>query len=461
MDCWCSSAMTGRRLLDAAALLKATRGVASKHLDYRKHQLDAYSKTSILAKTVLSQTDRVTLTVRALSALAKRFEGPGSQYSTRASQSTSTTNQEPSPDLEKAGEVGSSESAPEKQGPTRDHLNERLPQETTAELSSEGILDTKQKEASRNPLRDGSSPPAGAPPPSSEVDRDVYSKVSTTEPAKEPLEKEKQLPDKNLQPSSSGRTSILKPLKSTRQPSAEQARKLQRQAEKQIPSQAAESPTTAAPDGENAVGTNGQSSRTDVLEEQGVFYTPSSSSSRVLSNLPRVKLPKNTVNVQKSDGNVPYDQINQEVFYSSTPSTEQQVIPETQAIPEQEPLSEESYSEIFHSPRAAKLLKKQPVNDSSSQGLELPGARNTLAQNTKSPTEKDQVSFAVRTYVQSRPDVLETTDQTSKGAANSRDNDEDVRALATDIAEDVEPMPSADPKVRLVLSCIEFKRPAD
>lgn len=78
--------MTGRRLLDVAAIVKASRGVAAKHVALRQHQLDVYSKTSSLAKAIKSQTDRVTLTVNAASKLAERFNGPAPNHSTQETQ---------------------------------------------------------------------------------------------------------------------------------------------------------------------------------------------------------------------------------------------------------------------------------------------------------------------------------------------------------------------------------------
>ena len=57
--------MAGRRLIDAAKLFNASRSIVKQHINLRSQQLDVYSKTSILAKTVKNQTDRVTLTAKA------------------------------------------------------------------------------------------------------------------------------------------------------------------------------------------------------------------------------------------------------------------------------------------------------------------------------------------------------------------------------------------------------------
>ena len=68
--------MIGRRLLDAAAILKASRNVLSKYFDLQEHRFNTYNKTSSLAKAIKSQADRVTLTLRAVSALNQRLKDP-------------------------------------------------------------------------------------------------------------------------------------------------------------------------------------------------------------------------------------------------------------------------------------------------------------------------------------------------------------------------------------------------
>jgi len=72
--------MSGRRLVDAARLAAAARNVARQHIALRSEQLDAYSRTSTLAKAAKGQTDRVTLTVKAAIALAERLGGDAARY---------------------------------------------------------------------------------------------------------------------------------------------------------------------------------------------------------------------------------------------------------------------------------------------------------------------------------------------------------------------------------------------
>ena len=67
--------MSGRRLLDAVAVFKASRAIAAKHIALRQNQINDYNKTSSLTKAVRSQTDRVTLTAKAALTLAERLNG--------------------------------------------------------------------------------------------------------------------------------------------------------------------------------------------------------------------------------------------------------------------------------------------------------------------------------------------------------------------------------------------------
>jgi len=72
--------MAGKRLLDAAKLFNAGRAVGKQHFTLRKQQWDVYTRTSSLARAVRSQTDRVTVTIGAAIELAKRFNETGPQW---------------------------------------------------------------------------------------------------------------------------------------------------------------------------------------------------------------------------------------------------------------------------------------------------------------------------------------------------------------------------------------------
>ncbi|KAF2457253.1 ubiquinone biosynthesis protein coq-8 [Lineolata rhizophorae] len=65
--------MSGRRLIDAAKVLRASQTIAKQHVALRSQQLDVFTKTSSLARAAKSQADRVTVTARAAIALAERL----------------------------------------------------------------------------------------------------------------------------------------------------------------------------------------------------------------------------------------------------------------------------------------------------------------------------------------------------------------------------------------------------
>lgn len=429
--------MTGRRLLDAAAIFKAARSVATKHVALRKHQLGAYSKTSALAKAAKSQTDRVTLTVKAASALAGRFDEPGPAYSTQASNkvySSKGTSIPSEPSVE-----GAKQPVEQRQGSSQDYFHERSKEIATAESHPDGALGVKQEKATRYPLPDGSIPPAGAATGNATQNTDSYSQLPQTEPVKAPSKDQQGETDENIQPASSGKTSIPEPVEKTGPLSADQAKSLQRQAEKQIPSQAADAPsaTSSRPETEDP------GLRLD--QEQDIFYAPSQSSGQVLSALPRVKLPKNAGDTQGSNAHVADAQMNQDVFYSSASKTQKQAVPEAQAVPEQEELPEEAYSEIFHSPRVAKMLRGQATKES----LDLPGANALPIKHTKASEKADEVSSSMRRPAGSRSAAASTSFSPKESTAYAGKGAEDVRNLAADMAKDADAMPAGTQDVSL------------
>ena len=410
--------MSGKRLLDAAALFKATRSVASKHAALRTHQFDAYQKTSSLAKALKGQTDRVTLTVKAASALAGRVQQSSDNYSTQPSSQPSDAQRPQVPSHDSVQSPGSAPAG--KEGLQQDHFYERSQQNSTTQPVPERDIGVKQETAKRYPLADGTIPPSESNLTPSTPDKDSFSTLQQTEPHKIPLNEEHQPTKANLEPTSSGETSIPDPSNEPSAPPPEEARKLQREAEKQIPSQAAEPPPP-----ELGVG-----------QEQDVFYTPSPEAGRVLSALPRVKLPKNTVDEQNSVSRVVDEGINADVFYSSAPDGQEQTVPEQQAIPQQNEPSKEMYSELFHSPKVAKILRGTPKPADSSKGLNLKGVKGTPIEGDNSRPRGDPESFNIRPTAEAGKEETETqrfSDPTTSSQDSSKD---DIQTLAADIAGD-------------------------
>ena len=429
--------MAGKRLLDAASLFNASRAVASKHIALRSHQFDLYKRTSSLVKALKNQTDRVTLTLRAAVALAQRFDGPGPSYSTQASSSTPTQAKgQSTPVPSKESVEGGGTIQKRREGLEQDHFYEKSKGNATAEPVPIGDLGVRQEKASRYPLPDGTIPPAGSDIGISQRDRDVHNEKQQSAPAKELLRENQQGSETDLQPRTSGRTSIPAPEGRSSPLSSDEAKKLQRQAEFQIPSRSAE-PPSSEPSSEDVADL-------DIGQDKDVFYKPSTTASPVLSALPRVKVPKVTEDTQGGDEHVPDAGIDQDVFYSASHS-QRHAVPSAHAVPEQNQPSPEILSELFHSPKVARMLNEQGRNDESSKGLKMQAAKDTPIERSNLTRGMDQDTFNVRTSEQKGPGEA---DQIVSGSSSGPPSgDEEMHKLAADMASDVEKASSQNAQV--------------
>ena len=400
--------MFGRRLLDAAALLKASRAVASKHLIYRRHQLETYNRTSTLARAIKSQTDRVTLTLRAASALAERFNGHSHEHSTKASQSK-TPNVPSSTSVEEPHTTSGS-----KQGLEQDHFYKRSEENTTAKPLQDNELNIKQEQAKERPLKDGSILQAGA-------SLGVNAENSEAASKKRARANSTQANDQGLHPLT-----------------ADQVKELQRESERQIPSQATEPPPTSLSNPIPSEASDNDVPQLSANQGQDVFYTPSPDTTKVLSGEPRIKVPKATENVQEGDPHVHDEQLNQDVFYSSASKGEDVAIPSAQAVPEQDEISENMYSEIFQSPKVARMMKGQPKQGRPLTGLDLEGTEDVVGKETKPEHESDRVSFSERGGSQAGQQFPKESDASSQKKSEQTLDDEDARELAREMAKDAE-----------------------
>ena len=261
--------MSGRRLLDAARLLNASKSIAKQHIQLRSNQLDIYSKTSTLAKATKDQTDRVTLTVQAAVALAQRFNEntpkPSYSYETAYPPPKQAANQDaPIPRQESV--PGSSEGPDAtREGLEQDHHYQPSEDNATAQSPPEGELSIRQEESKQDPLPDGTIPPAGA-----QLRDDIFEQG---QPSKGDL-------------------------------AAGEARQHQRRAEAQIPAVTATGPSSA-------VAADGLASGHD----QEVFYDRPTEGNFDYSSLPRAKIPKH-VEDQQGAGKVDNEGINSDTYYS-------------------------------------------------------------------------------------------------------------------------------------------------
>ena len=424
--------MTGRRLLDVAAIFKASRGVAAKHVALRQHQLDVYNKTSSLTKAIKSQTDRVTLTVKAASGLGERFSGPGPDHSKREPQSR----RHPQDASIRGQDVasGANKSSETKNGILQDHFYEASDQNAPTESASDSSPALKQEKAKGYPVPDGSTFSADLSD-AAKRDGGSYSELPQTGPVKIPGFDGREATDKGLPLSVSGRTSDPNFAVKKDSTTSSRYRNPQWQGEKQSPSQVMEPPPAA----------QSEEPSLQADRDRDVFYTPSFSDEQVVSTLPRVELPKNTGDAQHSDEHAPEAQLNQNVFYSTSDKGKKQPVPHAQAVPEQEQLSNEAYTGLFHSPRVARMLGGQPKSGKPSKGLEMPGAQETPVEQTKRPQEVDQISSSVRTSAQETLDGAPSPPSKIVGSRHPEaKGSEDVRNLAADMAKDAVSM-SAGP----------------
>ena len=297
--------MSGKRLLDAVAVLKAARSIAFQHVFLQNSRLDAYSKTSSLSHVLKAQTDRVTLTAQAAVELSKKSRGTKNRSVSKDAVSKSTN----SPNA-------TSNSASIKKGVQDDSgKNSRINIITNDTLDRNS--DTKQERAVPKISLNETTACGGVP-----NDAINHGEVTTLS-------------------------------------SLDLARRLQRQSEKQIPSQTAQQP----PNFSNLAESEAQ--ELSIGQDQDVFYTPSLTSGPALSALPRTKLPKNLADLQESDIHVSDDGINQDVFYSTVSKATLRNALAVETTSGAQELSEDDYAKLFQSPKIASMLRGGPENFSA------------------------------------------------------------------------------------------------
>ncbi len=177
--------------------------------------------------------------------------------------------------------------------------------------------------------------------------------------------------------------------------SSEEKRRLQRQAESQIPSTATAQTVDSTP--------------LSKSHDQDVFYTRTPHAEPVLSELPRTKIPKHTGDAQgggrSGDASVEDGQLNADVFHSSGAEKKMEPVPRVEAVPAQEHVPEDVNTDVFHSPRVAQLLGSK---ENGKGELGMKAASGTPVEQTSVGRDKDQDTFNVRSSQQgepTRPDV--------------------------------------------------------
>ncbi|TGO68916.1 hypothetical protein BOTNAR_0018g00390 [Botryotinia narcissicola] len=386
--------MAGKRILDLAALFYASRGVAQMHIALKTRQIDVYNRTSTLARAVRNQTDRVTETAKAASFLASRLNDNVPEWTKEATDYTTSSQPKDSGPIPSRGSTKEQEHAPEKkEGLEQDHFYEKSESNSSINPTPKRDLHIQLEKAKSHPLPDVTIPPQNADINTAELNADTTLIRSKAGPKLDPIDSE------GLHPAASSASTI--PIPKTKPLSADNAKRIQRDHERQIPSVTAD-----------AIGHSN-----NPLEEghdEDSFYDRSRHTSPTLSSLPRAKIPKHTSDIQENDQHLRDDSINSDTFSETVDRTKQ--IPSVESVPEQEQLPEGINTDLFYSPRVARLLGgKTQGSDKGTLGL-------------KGDT------FNIHSSAQAEPT---TPDSPLKSVFETpRQNDEGIEKLAVDISKE-------------------------
>jgi aarF domain-containing kinase len=318
--------MSGKRVLDAVSLLKASRNVAAKHFEIRLSQADIYTKTSSFFKAAQRHAPPI------IANTAQNF----SQSVAQAVKYQTSEDHIPS-----HGAASGNISSESRDGIKQDHFYNRSQEHGAVDPVPSHDLDVRQKEAEREPLPDGTIPPKDSPIGVGDGGAETFSQRPIAEGAQHPTQSGGQ----RLNVAASSESTIPEP--SIQKPLGPQAAmKAQRQFEDQIPGTTADPPPSdsSAP---TVIADEDVSHEFSVEQEQDLFYQPPGTTSPVLSALPRMRVPKIENDVQGGDSHIPKG-LNADVFYSGNKASETQPL-------EDEP-TEEQLSQMFASPRIARML---------------------------------------------------------------------------------------------------------
>lgn len=403
--------MAGKRILDLASLFNASRGVAQKHISLKTRQIDVYNRTSTLARAVRDQTDRITETAKAASFLASRLNETAPEWTKEATDNASSSqSNDGGPIPSRKSTIGQEQVPGNKEGLENDHFYERSESNSAVNPKPKEDLDIQQEKADSYPLPDGTIPPKDAAIDRTKLNADTIPIRPRVKPAPNAINGE------GLKPASSDSSTI--PIPKTKPLSADDAKRMQRKFEGQIPS------TTADKTGKSG----------NPLEEghdEDSFYDRSEHTSPTLSSLPRVKIPKHTSDVQKNDKHLNESGMNSDSFSDTAHMTEK--IPSNESVPEQEQIPEGINTDLFYSPRIARMLGGK-TQGSSKSSLGLKGAKDTPVEKTNLAKDKDQDIFDVRSSVQAEPTIPDISPEPIHDPPSQKN--EDTEKLATDISKE-------------------------
>jgi aarF domain-containing kinase len=340
--------MAARRLLDFAKVVSASRSITRQHVALRRHQLDVYTRTSTTGKILKDQIDRTAVAAQAFTAIAKRLaeDAPSYLRDDLDDQNSASPRQE----SVRGDSIERNQSrSPAQDCESQDHLRKPTPGKVDdSPLQDE--LEIKQEKPDRYPLPDGTIPLAGTNSALDTAAKDTYDQRPEPEPAKRPLVDQDdnnnihgRRSQENLVPISSHASTIPVPKKAPLPSTV--AKKLQREAENQIPA------VTAAT----------QPLRDKTIKSD-VYSDRPQGSDPPLSSLPRIKFPKNSSIEQGSIDTVNNAQINADVYYkpASIRDGEENPISHKGDVatpnPKQDDIPQGVNINVFSNPRIARML---------------------------------------------------------------------------------------------------------
>lgn len=401
--------MSGKRLLDGVALLKASTAVASKHIALRRHQVKVYGRTSSIARVFKSQIEWV---VKSIPENATKME------------------------VSQTGVDENITTFEKKSGLGKDHRYNKLETNTNFQPLPLSELDVEREKGNSQFLHDGSSPPDESTENGSGIDDRTSSDLLRSGLGRSTSISNDEGIEKVLQPVSPVRDAIPVPGIQSALLNPNGGRDLQKHDEKDIPSTFAEAQTVSS----------------HVLQD--VFYTPTRKASQISSSLPPVKLPMVTIvteHTQELNSQVSSEVSNQDVLYSAVmKQTNRTPIPEGQAVPEQQQPSDEIFPEIFHSPRVAKMLRGNPKRALDVENSSLHIGQGPLLKYRELAQGRNQEKAKIRSSGQNLPRNIDDSEPVYLlGTLREADTQEVRNNLAEDLAKDSRSTYSATRGVRI------------
>lgn len=388
--------MSGRRLLDGVALLKASTAVASKHIALQRHQMNVYERTSSISRLFKSEIERVTSIVKSI---------PGN--ATKMGVSQTGVDEKIAPFEKKFG-LG------------KDHRYKKLEPYANVQPLSISELDVEREIGKSQFLQDGASSPIESTKNASGIENRTSSDLLRSGLGRGTLISNDEGIEKVLQPVSPVRDAIPVPGIQSALLSPDDGRDLQKHDEKDIPSTFAEAQTVSS----------------EVLQD--VFYTPTRETSQVSSSLPPVKLPMVPEHTQELYGRVSSEVSNQDALHSAVmKQTNRTPIPEGQAVPEQQQPSDKIFPAIFHSPRVAKMLRGKPKRALAVENSNLHIDQGSLLKYREMAQGRNQEKVKSRSNDQNLPSNIGDSEPVYLlGTLREADTDEVGNNLAEDLAKD-------------------------